>query len=351
MNKIIQINLAGQAVSIDEQAYETLRNYLKTLEEHFKHTNSGAEILQDIEARLAELFIGKTKVNNSFISEKDVNEAIALMGTPADMGIDEDPIDADPSKGSYEKLGKKLFRDADDKVLGGVCSGLGAYLNIDATVIRIITLLLVLFGGLSIIPYLILWAVIPSAKTAQDRFRMHGETPNINDIANNIRNEANEVASNLKKNPEVNSAIRTIGDLIERIVKWFSKIFGAGMLTILVVAGVVIAGVLMANATGTAQVNINGSQFTAPQLFDSMSLNWIFSVSLLSVILIPIGAMCFAIVQFIFNLSAAINFKAIFLAWLFSLAIFISISIYAAKEINYDKIYQFRDQFEETNAV
>lgn len=351
MNKIIQINLAGQAVSIDEQAYDTLRNYLKTLEQHFKHTDSGAEILQDIEARLAELFIGKTKVNSSFISEKDVKDAITLMGTPADMGIDEDQTKSESTNTSYEKLGKKLFRDGEDKVLGGVCSGLAAYLNMDASVLRIITLLLVMFGGLSIIPYLILWAVIPVAQTAQDRFRMHGETPNINDIANNIRNEANEVANNLKKNPEVKTVVKTVGEIIERIVKWFSKLFGAGMLTILVVAGVSISAMLLANATGNAQVNINGSQFSAPELFDSASLNWIFSVSLLSVILIPIGAVCFAIVQFIFNLASVINFKAVFLAWLFSLAIFIGITVYAAKELNYDKIYEFRNQFEETNAV
>ena len=350
MNKIIQINLAGQAVSIDEQAYDALRNYLKTLESHFKNTSSGAEILQDIEARLAELFIGKTKANNAFISEKDVDEAIKLMGTPAEMGIDEEDAET-KEQPQYEKLGKKLFRDGDDKVLGGVCSGLGAYLNVDGSVIRIITLLLVLFGGLSIIPYLILWAILPEAKTAQDRFRMHGETPNINDIANNIRNEANEVATNLKKNPEINLAVKTLSEIIERIVKWFSKIFGAGMLTILVVAGVLIGTVLMANATGNLQANINGSHFSAPQLFESSTFNWLFSVSLLSVVLVPIGAICFAIVQFIFNLSNPINFKAVFMAWLFSLAVFIGISFFAAKEINFDKLYEFRDQIEEINSV
>jgi phage shock protein C len=350
MNKIIQMNFAGQAISIDEQAYDTLRNYLQSLENHFRNTSSGSEILEDIETRLADLFMGKTKASNAFITQKDVDEAIKLMGTPADMGIDEEESEKS-SNASYEKLGKKFFRDGEDKVLGGVCSGLGAYLNVDVSVIRIITILLVFFGGLSVVPYFILWAVLPEAKTAQDRFRMHGETPNINDIASNIRNEANQVANNLKKNPDVNSAVNTIGEIINRIVKWFSKLFGAGMLTILVVAGVLLGTVLIANATGNLQANINGSHFSAPQLFDSSSLNWLFSISLLSNVLIPIGAMCYAIVQFIFNLANPINFKAVFMAWLFSLAVFIGVSFFAAKELNYEKLYELRDQIEEIDRV
>jgi len=225
MNKIIQINLEGQAISIDEKAYESLKNYLDLLEKHSKNTASGEEILSDIRSRLSELFSNKTKAPNTFINEIDVQNAIEVMGKPADLGITgseefeeiEIPAESDDvakekkldtvieeakqeHSNAHDNHTKKLFRDPDNKALGGVCSGLAAYFNIDVSIVRIITVLLVLFGfGFPIPIYLILWAVIPEAKTTHDKFRMTGETPDIGEIADRIRNEAQNVADSLKK--------------------------------------------------------------------------------------------------------------------------------------------------------
>jgi len=88
MNKIIKINLAGQAVSIDEQAYNSLSQYMRSLEKYFINTESGKEILEDIEARIAELFFATLR-SNDFISEIHVQEAITLMGTAQDMGAED----------------------------------------------------------------------------------------------------------------------------------------------------------------------------------------------------------------------------------------------------------------------
>ncbi len=359
MNKIIQINLAGQAISIDESAYEILKKYLKTLEKHFKNTESGDEILSDIEARMSELFHTKLKGNHTFISEKDVEEATELMGSLSDMGIDDEEEEKAKSQGSqqqqysstYQARSKKLFRDPDDKILGGVCSGIAAYLGIDTSLMRLITLLFVLFGGLSLIPYIILWMVIPEAKTAQDKYRMHGQTPDLNEIVDNVRKEANNVADNLKKNSKLNSGLNGISQVVENIVRFFSKVLGAGALAVLVVVVVSLTIALLANATGNADVTINGETFIAPQIFNSVALNWVFSVSLLAVILIPVGTLIYALVQFIFNLGNIINLKAIFLAWLLSLAVFIGVSIYASGEINFDEMRDFHYKIEETTTV
>jgi phage shock protein PspC (stress-responsive transcriptional regulator) len=385
MNKIIQINLEGQAISIDEVAFNKLENYLNLLENHFKGTPSGDEILTDIRSRLSELFASKTKTPNTFISEADVQQAIELMGKPADLGIagseDFGPLNEDNSENTKQASNasessshkdidevleeakkeqeraqhnhsKKLFRDPDDKALGGVCSGLAAYFNVDVSIIRIATILLVVFGvGFPIPLYLILWAILPEAKTAQDKFRMRGETPDIGEIADRIRNEAKDVADHLKKNSSVNSALGSVAQIIEKVVRAVSKIFGAGILSVMVLFGVVLTIVLLANATGNADININGNLYAAPRMFDSSWVNWLFNVSLLSIILIPIATICYTIVQFIFNFSSPVNFKAIFISWLLALVVFISISIFASNQINYNELYEFRERMEQVSEV
>ena len=170
MNKIIKINLAGQAVSIDEQAYESLSQYMRSLEKHFVNTESGKEILEDIEARIAELFFATLR-SNDFISEMHVQEAITLMGTAQDMGAEEGE-ESETTHVFSEPKRKKLFRDKDDAVFGGVCSGIGAYYGLDTSAVRVIFVLLVLLAGAPIVAYIILWAIIPAAITHQDRYRM-----------------------------------------------------------------------------------------------------------------------------------------------------------------------------------
>ena len=196
MNKIIKINLAGQAVSIDEQAYNSLSQYMRSLEKYFINTESGKEILEDIEARIAELFFATLR-SNDFISEIHVQEAITLMGTAQDMGA-EDNDESQDSQAYKDPKRKKLFRDKEDAIFGGVCSGIGAYYGLDTIAVRIMFILLVMLAGAPIVAYIILWAIIPAAITAQDRYRMHGDASTISDIANNIREEATNVSSNLR---------------------------------------------------------------------------------------------------------------------------------------------------------
>ena len=358
MNKIIQINLAGQAVSIDELAFASLSKYLRTLEDHFANTESGQEILSDIESRIAELFYNKTKGGSSFITEAHVAEAIALMGTPEDM----DPADdeeytqyTERTHTTYTSKSKKLFRDPEDRVLGGVCSGLAAYLHLDASILRIITILLVFAAGVPVILYIILWIAIPAAKTPQDRYRMHGDANTVSDIANNIRNEAQSVANSvrdgankmsddLKKNGNLSQAASGVASGIDRIFKFLAKIFGAGVLSVLVILGIALSVVLLSNATGGIELNYNGNAVHTPPLLKSPSFNWIFSISLLSLVLIPIGTICYAILQYIFNVSSGLNLKGVFIAWLLSLAIFIGISIYSSGNVNVDQFKDFEEQ-------
>ena len=359
MNKIIQINLAGQAVSIDEKAYEHLTSYLRSLENHFANTESGAEILEDIESRIAELFYGKIKKGNAFINQQDVEEAIQLMGTPADMGIEDEEQTGEPTY--HEPLGKKLYRDTDDRVLGGVCSGLAAYFGMDVSVVRILVVVIIIFTGIPLLAYFIMWIVLPEAKTPEQRSRMTGGNTTVNDIVQNVRKEAtdvarsvkreaNEVADSLKKNSKISNTASSVVTGLEQVVRFFAKIFGAFTLTGLVIIGISLSVFLLANATGGFRFSASDAEMITPSILKSPTLNWIFSISLLSLVLIPIGAVCYAIILFIFNSAARINIKAVFLSWLLSLAIFIGISIYSAGDVNVDSFRQFGEKMRDKHV-
>ena len=205
MNKIIQINLAGQAISIDEVAYDKLKAYLDSIEDQFSGSPGGTEIQEDIEARIAEMYLQKFKTGKSFINMQDVEETIEIMGNPKEMGQAEEESEEEPSfeqeytGKQHSKSGKKLFRDPEERILGGVCSGLAAYFDLDVSLVRLIFIASSVFFGVGILPYVLLWFILPEAETAQDRARMRGSVPDINEIVNNIRKEAENVADNFKK--------------------------------------------------------------------------------------------------------------------------------------------------------
>jgi phage shock protein PspC (stress-responsive transcriptional regulator) len=173
MNKVININFQGRVIPIEEPAYEELKKYIDSLRTYFANEEGKEEIINDIENRIAELFSEKLKAGQSFISEVHVAAIIASMGRPEQF--DEISFEAqNESSTSSEKETSQqyqydpsprgsLFRNANDKMLGGVCSGIGAYLKIDTTLVRVLFAMLA-FGafGTGLVLYIILWAILPS---------------------------------------------------------------------------------------------------------------------------------------------------------------------------------------------
>ena len=180
MKKVININFQGRIIPIEEDAYEDLKKYVESLRQYFANEEGKEEIINDIENRIAELFSEKLKAGTSvFISEQAVAGIIASIGKPEEF--DADNIDlgstssASSNKGSsftgsgFEPRGS-LFRNENDKILGGVCSGLGSYLRIDTTIIRVIFALFTLGAfGTGLVIYIILWAVLPT-KHLENKF-------------------------------------------------------------------------------------------------------------------------------------------------------------------------------------
>ena len=195
MKITVSINLGGYSFNIDEDAYAELKRYLKNLELHFAGEESSSEILSDIETRMSELFRAKLTAYKQVITMDDVRNVILVMGTPEDISDNEGTSARDKfSSPGYHRM----YRDPDNRILGGVCAGMGAYWNIEPWILRIIFLALILAGGLSILVYLILYIVLPEAKTTAQKIEMKGEPVNIHNIKDSVKKEFDAVRKNMK---------------------------------------------------------------------------------------------------------------------------------------------------------
>ncbi|MBP8959331.1 MAG: PspC domain-containing protein [Bacteroidales bacterium] len=190
MKIALTIDLGGYFFSIDEDAYEELKSYLNNLEHWFSGEESSSEIINDIEVRMAELLRARLSDSRDVITIKDVREVIEVLGVPEDIAGN----GGKESKGKSGSSGShRMYRDPDKRILGGVCAGMGAYWRIDPLIIRVIFLALIFAGGIGIIIYLILWIVLPEAKTTAQKIEMRGETVDINTIKEAVKSEFEKV--------------------------------------------------------------------------------------------------------------------------------------------------------------
>ncbi len=198
IKKSITINIAQTLIRIDEDAYEKLHTYLESVETYFADTEDAAEVVSDIEHRIAELLTEKTTTAHPSISVDDVAQVIAAMGTPADFAgtTDNEAPSSHSSAGSHEKSDnntpRRLFRDADNAVLAGVCSGIGNYFGTDPVFIRIIFIVLFFAsGGTALFFYILLWIAIPPATTVSEKMEMRGEKVTLE----NLKSRAQQFAT------------------------------------------------------------------------------------------------------------------------------------------------------------
>ncbi len=195
MNKILNINLGGYALTIDDDAHEYLQSYLDSIKRRFSESDGRDEIMRDVETRLGEL-ITQYMGNHTIVMLPHVESAVQIMGKPEDFGGDEAEPAPSSSKsdkggggipvfGQTIKTGKKLFRDENDAIIGGVCSGLASYFGIhDPVWMRLIFVILGLVSfGFWVPVYLLLWIIVAPARSASERLSMKGEPVNVDSIA------------------------------------------------------------------------------------------------------------------------------------------------------------------------
>nr|WP_299389289.1 PspC domain-containing protein [Allomuricauda sp.] len=245
MNKTVNINLANTLFHIDDEAYNRLRRYLDSIKRSFSGTKGSDEIIADIEARVAELFLEKMENERQVITQKEVDEVINIMGQPEDYMVDEDIFEDEPRPKQPKSTGrtKKLYRDIDQKYIGGVCSGLEHYLGIDSLWIRLFFILLAVFTGFGIIAYILLWILVPEAATTSQKLDMSGEPINISNIERKVKEGFDDVADKVKNvdyekvGNKVKSGSKTFFDTIGDIIMFLFKVVGKFIGILLIIIG------------------------------------------------------------------------------------------------------------------
>lgn len=206
MKPTVTINLAGVVYHINTDAYDKLNAYLKDIEAHLEASDSKDEIMQDIEARIAELFSQHMKYSHiEVVNDVMVDDIMAQLGSPemistgseaepeVETTADQEAASAEPTKPEFKK---RFYRNIDNQLLGGVCSGLAQYIGLDAVWIRLLMILLFCMQGVGLLIYILLWFIVPPANTAARRLEMRGIEPS----AENIRKEVERVRDSVDAN-------------------------------------------------------------------------------------------------------------------------------------------------------
>ena len=232
MNKTININLGGLIFHIDENAYARLKNYLEAVANSLNEDVEGkTEIIADIEARISELLSEKKAQKQQAIQESDIEEVILVMGQPEDYSDAGQDANEDPSVKAATHPVKKLYRDADNRFLGGVASGIGHYVKVDAIWFRFAFLLAALGGGFGIPIYILLWLLVPKAKTSIEKLEMKGAPVNIDNIEKTIRKRFENASQTLKngKYGKVKLGLHRLLNIFETLVLRILIVFGKAL--------------------------------------------------------------------------------------------------------------------------
>ncbi len=297
MNKTVNINLGGYFFHIDENAYQKLQHYLDAIARSLSDDPQGKkEIIADIEARISELLSEKITDKRQVVNESQIDEIIAIMGQPEDYGDGED------IEQPKQKTVKKLFRDNDDKFLGGVCSGLGYFVGVDNIWVRLFFLVITLLGyGFGILAYIILWILVPVAKTTSEKLEMKGEPVNIDNIEKKIREDIDFLSQKLKNGADnidyeqlkhkSKSGFHEMLDVIGEIIKVLLKIAGKffGVILLIISAVMIIALIIAFFSFGSVEILNTNIDFVnyPPFFYTSLFPHWLLATCLFLAIIIP----------------------------------------------------------------
>ncbi len=345
MKKTFTVNISGQVFHVDEDAFDVLQQYLNSLKSHFSKKEGGFEIVEDIESRIAELMNERTSLSKQAITLTDVNEIIAQLGQPFEIDDEEtnEPEEkANSTSETHYRGQKRFYRDPDHKVIGGVCSGLASYFNIDPVIIRIAFAVSFFIAGSSFWVYVILWIAIPEAKTTAEKLEMSGEPINVGNIEKKIKkefngiknkfgslsNDAKDAVNNVRTNVQPKTAFENILVVIGDIFVLFGKVLGILFGLFFVFLGVVISfGLLISLFSFSSSIEISSfgfHSFSIPQLLNLISTSASVKTSAIIGITIFVGLpmimLIYSGIKLIFGWKFEIKYLglSVFLGWLLS---------------------------------
>jgi phage shock protein PspC (stress-responsive transcriptional regulator) len=219
MNEVTKIHLGNQAFTISVDAYHELKKYLAAIKEQVKD----ADVVNEIELRMAELLIEHGVNANKVILQDDVDFLKHQLGNPKDFKEDEDESQAD---GDKQSTGRRLFRDTDNAMIAGVAAGLSKYFGVDVLLMRILFVITVLITfGWGVLIYILLWLLVPEAKTSSDRLMMAGKPVTVDSIKE-IVERADVKGAAHRANATLSGPINSLFRTILKIIGLVFMIFG-----------------------------------------------------------------------------------------------------------------------------
>ncbi len=301
MKKTISITLGRRIFAIEEDGYMTLDAYLKSLRTHFAKDPSVDELLNDIELSFGEKFTEKLNTVKQVVTLEDVESVIAVVGRVEEIA-NEDPqesVESTTTKAESTETSKgtkkQLYRNMDDHIIAGVCSGIAAYTGVDPLIIRILAIALLFVNGLGLIVYLVLWIALPVAETSLQKLEMQGKSPNLNEFQELTKEKPTTVSQETALYRALNAPLRAIGVVFEWLKRFF-RLFGA---VIRIGVGIaMLLFVLLLTTLGTMALvvfatNINSNYITSDLPLTELAHNPFYYVGLGSVYLLALIPLIF----------------------------------------------------------
>ena len=306
MKKTVTVNIGGIVFHIEETAYEQLQSYLSNIKSYFTLSDGRDEIIQDIETRIAEMFSEKISNSRMVVTDADVEEVMKQLGKPSEVaGADEES--STKENPNQERPDKKLFRDPDDKIIGGVCSGVAHYFGIQPLWLRLLLVFTIIYFGAGLLLYIILWIVMPKAKNASEKLAMKGKPINLDSIKETIEEDVNDLKERVKgKKPLFQKGTSRLARFVEdvisivlQIIKFIAKFIGAIISVILFIFlfSLMIALLGITGALGDVNIPVFLSNFvlSSTQMFIAIT-----GIALL--IGIPLLLILYRVLRYLFNI-------------------------------------------------
>lgn len=350
MNKTISINLGGFFFHIDEDAYQKLSRYFDAVKRSLS-ADGRDEIMKDIESRIAELFQERLKNDKQVVGLTEIEEVISIMGQPEDYKIDDEKSTYQSSSSSSTNFyypSKRLYRDKENGMLGGVMAGLGHYLGIDTLWLRIIMVILFFGFGTGLFVYIVLWILVPEAVTTTQKLEMKGEPITISNIEKKVKEGFDDITSKFSNidhekiaNTAKSGATRigsTIEEVITTIFKVFAKIIGAFIVFFsgIGLLGIIITSIIMIfSSTMPDNYILNNIQtpigLETPLWAQGMLLLLGFGIPLFFLLILGLKLI-------VNNLRSIGNYVkySLLAVWLIAVGIIISLGINEASQLAFD---------------
>lgn len=341
MKKTLTVNLGGTVFHIDEDAYQLLDKYLSNLRIHFQKEEGSEEIMDDFEMRISELFNERIRLGYEVITIEHVEKVIERMGKPEELfGNEDENENKQKDTKTHSFLGnepvegkKRLMRDPDNRILGGVASGIAAYLGWDTTAIRLamILLLFIPYASMIIFIYLILWMIMPLARTAADKLIMRGQSVTLENIGKTVTNGFEKVSNNVNdyiSSEKPRNFLQKLADLVVYIfgfiLKFTAILIGLLLLPPLGLIVFILVVITFAILVGGTQVLYQLSPFGADWVAGALtSLVIMGCIGIILLIGIPIFSLAYAICTQLFKVKPLPNAAkwTLVILWLVSIAL------------------------------